>query len=117
MTENIENKEVQDQSGIAILPKTDDRPIAIVGMDGISEEVKQLSKNLTELGMEHVLLTMDEVNKEGITKKDLLEAQVKASDVEGLTEPLPQMKPTHTGKKNQVKKVKRKKRKKTHRKK
>jgi hypothetical protein len=117
MTENIENKEVQDQSGIAILPKTDDRPIAIVGMDGISEEVKQLSKNLTELGMEHVLLTMDDVNKEGITKEELIKAQVESSALDGLTDPLPQMTPTHTGKKNQPKKVKRKKRKKTHRKK
>jgi len=114
MTENTE--EIKE-SGIAILPKTDNRPIGIVGMDGISEEVKQLSKNLTEIGMEHVLLTMDEVNKEGITKEELLKAQVEASALDGLTTPLAPMTPTRTGKKNQPKKKKRKKGKKTHRKK
>ena len=115
MTENTE--EIEDQSGIAILPKTDKRPIGIVGMGGITEGVKQLSKNLEELGMEHVLLTIDEVNKEGITKEELIKAQVESSALDGLTDPLPQTTPTHTGKKNQPKKVKRKKRKKTHRKK
>ena len=44
MTEN--NQTELKEGGIAILPKTETRPIAIVGMDGITEEVKTLSERL-----------------------------------------------------------------------
>lgn len=72
MTENNEVKE----GGIAILPKTDARPMAIVGMDGITEEIKTLSEKLTQMGLAHVLLSVEDVEKEGITREDLLNAQL-----------------------------------------
>jgi hypothetical protein len=74
MTEN--NQTELKEGGIEILPKTETRPIAIVGMDGITEEVKTLSEQLTQIGLTHVVMSVEEVEKEGITREDLEKAQL-----------------------------------------
>lgn len=61
--------------GVALLPKTDKRPLGIVGLDGITDEIKALSERLTEIGMEHVVLTVEEAEKEGITRDALIKVQ------------------------------------------
>lgn len=76
MTENNETK-TKEESGIAILPKTETRPMAIVGMDGITEEIKTLSDKLTQMGLAHVVMSVEDIEKEGITREDLLNAQLK----------------------------------------
>ncbi len=86
MTENNEAL-TKPEGGIAILPKTNDRPIAIVGMGSTGEEieqVKQLSERLAQVGMEHVLLSMEDAQKEGITREDLVSAQLEQAQAEGL---------------------------------
>ena len=108
--------------GIAILPKTDKRPIAIVGMGTDSEAVEQvklLSERLGKVGMEHVLLSMEDAEKEGITKEDLLSAQLEQSQTDGLLGENPIFGKTKNGggSKAQQKFKRKKKGKKTHRKK
>ena len=121
-------------SGIAVLPSTDERPIAIVGMgssDKELEEVKLLSDRLTEMGMTHVLLSLEDAEKEGISKDDLLKAQMSQTQTKGLTSFNPSFKSNPTfsndpngifknhksGSKIQQKFKRKKKGKKTHRKK
>lgn len=117
-----ETKEVKEPSGIAILPKTETRPIAIVGMgttDAEKEAVKQLSERLTQVGMVHVAMTLEEAKAEGITEEDLLSAQLEQSQTDGLLEPNPifnQAKRKSGGSKMQQKFKRKKKGKKTHRK-
>jgi len=112
MTEN--NQTQEKQGGIAILPKTETRPMAIVGMDGITEEIKTLSEQLTQMGLPHVVMSIEEVEKEGITREDLLNAQLKQKlDSSMLKTPIKKK----GGSKMQQKFVRKKKGKKTHRKK
>jgi len=86
MTEKKESL-TKPEGGIAIIPKTKDRPIAIVGMGSTGkeiEQVKQLSERLSQVGMEHVLLSMEDAKKEGITREDLVSAQLEQAQAEGL---------------------------------
>ena len=111
MTEN--NQTEAKQGGIAILPKTETRPMAIVGMNGITEEIKTLSEQLTQMGLPHVVMSIEEVEKEGITREDLVNAQLKQKmDSSMFKAPKPK-----GGSKMQQKFVRKKKGKKTHRKK
>lgn len=113
----------EETGGIAILPKTDKRPIAIVGMGSTGaeiEQVKQLSERLAQVGMEHVLLSMEDAEKEGITREDLVSAQLEQAQTEGLLAPNPmfnQPQRKSGGSKAQQKFKRKKKGKKTHRKK
>jgi hypothetical protein len=112
MTEN--NQTQEKQGGIAILPKTETRPMAIVGMDGITEEIKTISEQLTQMGLEHVVMSIEEVEKEGITREDLLNPQLKQKlDSSMLKAPIKKK----GGSKMQQTFVRKKKGKKTHRKK
>lgn len=112
MTEN--NQTEAKQGGVAILPKTETRPMAIVGMDGITEEIKTLSDQLTQLELPHVVMTVEEIEKEGITREDLLNAQLKQKlDSSMLKTPIKKK----SGSKIQQKFVRKKKGKKTHRRK
>jgi len=89
MTEN-NDKVYSPDGGIAILPKTDTRPIAIVGMGSTGAEITQvqeLSKRLKQVGMEHVLLSLEDAKKEGIGEKELRSAQLEPSQADGLTSP------------------------------
>jgi hypothetical protein len=110
MTEN--NQTELKEGGIAILPKTETRPIAIVGMDGITEEVKTLSERLRQIGLTHVVMSVEEVEKEGITREDLLKAQLEQKLDSSMLNP-----PRYKGTNMQKKFVRKKKGKKTHRKK
>lgn len=118
-----ETKEVKEPSGIAILPKNDKRPIAIVGMgssDAEKDAVNQLSERLTQVGMVHVSLTLEEAKAEGITEEDLISAQLEQSQTDNLLEPNPifnQPQSKVGGSKAQQKFKRKKKGKKTHRKK
>lgn len=79
MTENNEieiNKPKIEDGGIAILPKTDARPMAIIGMDGLTEAIKTLSEKLSQMGLTHVVMSVEDAEKEGITREDLLKAQL-----------------------------------------
>jgi len=124
MTENNEGL-TSPEGGIAILPKTNDRPIAIVGMGSTGEEleqVKRLSERLAQVGMKHVLLSMEDAKKEGITREDLVSAQLEQAQAEGLLAPSPMFNSNQlkrkSGGSNTQQKIKRKKKgKKTHRKK
>ena len=118
----IETKEVKKPSGIVILPKTDTRPIAVVGMgstDAENEAVKQLSERLTQVGMVHVSMTLDEAKAEGITDEDLLSAQLEQSQTDSLLEdnPIFNKNKRKSGSKMQQTFKRKKKGKKTHRKK
>jgi len=119
-------------SGIAVLPSTDERPIAIVGMGSSDKElaeVKLLSDRLTEMGMTHVLLSLEDAEKEGISKDDLVKAQLSQTQSDGLLAPNPMFnggsfstsngtfKKRKSGSKIQQKFKRKKKGKKTHRKK
>jgi len=120
-------------SGIAVLPSTDERPIAIVGMGSSDKElaeVKLLSDRLTEMGMTHVLLSLEDAEKEGISKDDLIKAQLSQTQSDGLLAPNPMFngdtsfstsngtfKKRKSGSKIQQKFKRKKKGKKTHRKK
>ena len=75
------------EGGIAIIPKTDKRPIAIVGMGSSAKEldqIKQLSERLKQVGMEHVVLSIEDAEKEGIKREDLVSAQLEQSQTNGL---------------------------------
>lgn len=111
MTEN--NQTEVNEGGVAILPKTETRPMAIVGMDGITEEIKTLSEQLTQMGLPHVVMSVEEIEKEGITREDLVKAQLQQKlDSSMLKAPKPK-----GGSNMQQKFVRKKKGKKTHRKK
>lgn len=110
MTENNQTEVKED--GIAILPKTETRPMAIVGMDGITEEIKTLSEQLTQMGLEHVVMSVEEVEKEGITREDLVNAQLQQKLDSSMLKSKPK-----GGSNIQEKFVRKKKGKKTHRKK
>ena len=109
MTEN--NQTEVKEGGIAILPKTETRPMAIVGMDGITEEIKTLSEQLTQMGLEHVVMSVEEVEKEGITREDLVNAQLQQKLDSSMLKAKPK------GSNIQQKFVRKKKGKKTHRRK
>ncbi len=64
----------KEKSGIAMLPPTDNRPIGIVGMDGDTEELKRVSETLTQIGLTHIVMSVEEAEAEGITREDLLDA-------------------------------------------
>ena len=133
MTENNQVAESPINEGVALLPKTDKRPLAIVGMNGITEEINTLSERLTQVGMEHVVLTVEEVEKEGITRADLEQVQQEQKDNLEKHQTMEQMQNMRTfdantnyapsrrkkggGSKAQQKFVRKKKGKKTHRKK
>jgi len=111
--------------GIAILPKTDKRPIAIVGMGSSGVHLKMLSDRLKSVGMERTVLSLEDAKKEGITEEDLLSAQLEQKQAEGLLSPSAVFRETDTGtalkrgggSKAQQKFKRKKKGKKTHRKK
>ena len=94
-TEDVAN----EMGGIAVLPKTNDRPLAIVGMGGSGEkeQLKTLSERLGNLGMEHTILTLEEAEKEGITKEDLLSAQLEQKQIDGLTSAHPSFRDNGNG--------------------
>jgi hypothetical protein len=122
MTENTElllgehdDKIAKAQSGIAILPKTDERPLGIVCLDDtLIEDAEKLSKTLEGMGLENIVMTVEDAEKEGITREDLIEAQLK----EKLDGNLLDRRQAEGRSNREPKKVKRKKKaKKTHRRK